>query len=153
MNNTGKNLIAPAGSPGPKVKLPTEVLISKDAIQQIHLRAQRELELIQQIRAEAVRCRREIETKILSQAQILNIHTRLTTQKEIAELKRKANEEIQKILADIRMVLIAAQGELEAQKKFTGAARIRALSLEVEERTRLMVINERAVTDDVAVLS
>jgi len=152
MNNIGKNLIAPVGSPGPKVKLPAEVLVSKDAIQQIRLRAQRELELIQQIRAEAERYRREIETKALSQAQMLIIHTRLETQKEIAELKRKTNEETQKLLTDIRMVLIAAQGELEAQKKFTSAARIRALSLEVEEGARLRVINKPAVTDDVVAL-
>ncbi len=152
MNNIDKNLIASVGLPVPKVKLPAEVLVSKGEIQQIRLRAQRELELIQQIRAEAERYRREIETKALSQAQMLIIHARLETQKEIAELKRKTNEEAQKMLTDIRMVLIAAQGELEAQKKFTSAARIRALSLEVEEGARQRVINKPAVTDDIVAL-
>ena len=62
------------------------------------------------------------------------------------------NEEAQKMVTDIRMVLIAAQGELEAQKKFTSAARIRALSLEVEEGARQRVINKPAVTDDIVAL-
>jgi hypothetical protein len=98
------------------------------AIQQIRLRAQHELEMARRMRAEAQKYQLETETRARSQAQQLLLHTRLTTQKEIEELIRKANAEIQKVLADIRVIRITAQEELAAQKKFTDAARISSLS-------------------------
>jgi len=98
-------------------------------VQRIRLYAQRELNLARQMRAEAERYLKETETKARSQAQTLILEARLETRKELAELKRRTNEEIQKLLVDIRMVRIMAQDELEVQRKITDAARIKALSI------------------------
>jgi esterase/lipase len=106
------------------------------SVQQIRLSAQRELELAKHIRAEAQRYQQETATKARSQAQQLILQTRLTTQKEIKELVRTANTEIQKILADMRVIRATAQEELAAQKKFTDAARLCSLSLSLQEETR-----------------
>ncbi len=86
-------------------------------VQRIRLYAQRELNLARQMRAEAERYLKETETKARSQAQILILKTRLETRKELAEVKRRTNEELQKVLVDIRMVRIMAQEELEVQRK------------------------------------
>ncbi|OGO22270.1 MAG: hypothetical protein A2144_14880 [Chloroflexi bacterium RBG_16_50_9] len=99
------------------------------AVQQIRLSAQRELELAKQMRLEAQKYQQETETKARSQAQQLLLHTRLSTQKEIEELIHKAGTEIQKVLADIRVIRISAQEEFAAQRKYTDAARICSLSL------------------------
>jgi hypothetical protein len=106
------------------------------SVQQIRLRAQRELELAKQLRTEAQRYQQETETKARSQAQQLILRTRLSTQKEIEELIRKASAEIQKVLADIRVIRITAQEELAAQRKFTDAARLFSLSLANKEDSR-----------------
>ncbi len=128
-----------------------EVAKLKEATAEVpwmRISAQRELGLAKQIRAEAERFSQETGAKARSQAQLLVLQARLATKKEVAELNRKASEEIQtgvaelkreasaeiqKILGDMRMIRIAAQEELKAQKKFTNAARIRALSLMSQE--------------------
>jgi len=104
-----------------------------EAIRRIRLSAQRELELTKQIRAEAERYQRETETKARSQAQMLILQARLATKKEVAELVREANTEIQKALTDIRMIRIIAQEELKLQRKFAAAAKIGALSLSAQK--------------------
>ncbi len=101
-------------------------------VQQIRLGAQRELELAKHMRIEAQRYQQETETKARSQAQQLILRTRLSTQKDIEELIRKASAEIQKVLADIRVIRITAQEELAAQRKFTDAARLCTLSLTLQ---------------------
>ncbi len=97
-------------------------------VQRIRACARQELELARQMRADAERYRRETETKVRSEAQRLALQTRLALRKEIAELKRQAGEEIQRILADIRLIRIAAQKELETQQRLNSASRITALS-------------------------
>ena len=62
--------------------------------------------------------------------------TESATQKEIEELISQANAEIQKVLADIRVIRITAQEEIAAQRKFTDAARIRSLSLEIQKESK-----------------
>ena len=104
-------------------------------VQQIRLNAQRELELARQMRAEARRYQQEAEIKARSQAQQLILRTRLATQREIEELIHEASAEIQKVLADIRVIIITAQEELAAQRKFTDAAKICTLSLAVQKET------------------
>ena len=106
------------------------------AVQRIRLSAQRELELAKQMRVQAQRYQKETETKARSQAQLLILQARLATQKDIEELIRKASAEIQKLLADIRMIRITAQEELETQRKFAEASRVGALSLQEEEETQ-----------------
>ena len=106
------------------------------AIHNIRISAQRELEIARKLRAEALRYQREIEMKARSEAQQLILRARLSTQKEIEELIRKAGEEIQKVLADIRVIRITAQEELAAQRKFTDAARISTLSLALQREAK-----------------
>lgn len=99
-------------------------------VQRIRLSAQHELNLARQMRAEAERYLRETETKARSQAQMIILKARLETRKELAEVKRRTTEELQKVLIDIRMVRIMAQEELEVQRKITNAVRrIKNLSI------------------------
>jgi len=114
-----------------------------DEVQKLRLGVQRELELVKQIRAEAERYRLEIGAKARSQSQLLMLQARLATRKELAELKRGVTEEIQKLLVDIRMLRIASQEELEAQRKFTNAARICALSYALPAKTKGSFEDER----------
>jgi SepF-like predicted cell division protein (DUF552 family) len=106
------------------------------AVQKIRLSAQHELQLAKQMRTSAEKYQQETETKARSQAQQLILHARLSTQKEVEELIRKAGAEIQKVLADIRVIRITAQEELAAQRKFTDAAKIFSLSFDsrIEEK-------------------
>jgi hypothetical protein len=103
------------------------------AVQRIRLSIQQELEMVRKMRAEAVRYQQETATKARSEAHQLVLHARLETQREIEELIRQASEEIQKVLADMRVIRITAQEELAAQKKFTDAAKICSLSLAIKE--------------------
>jgi hypothetical protein len=105
------------------------------AVQQIRLSAQHELAMAKQMRIEAQKYQQEVETRARSQAQQLILRTRLATQKEVEELVRNTSAEIQKLLADIRVIRITAQEELAAQRKFTDAARISSLSCEVKKET------------------
>jgi hypothetical protein len=113
----------------------TKLRTAAAVIQKIRLSAQRELALAKQTRAEAIKYQQETGTKARSQAQQLILHARLETQKEIEELISKASAEIQKLLADIRVIRITAQEELAAQRKFNDAARICSLSLTVQKET------------------
>ena len=117
----------------------------KDAasvIQRISQSARHELELARRLRADAQRYQLETATKARSDAQQLILHARLATQKEIEELIRKASEEIQKVLADIRVIRITAQEELAAQRKFTDAARLSAMSMSIKQDNRKSEIKE-----------
>lgn len=103
------------------------------AVQRIRLSAQQELEIARKMRADAHRYQRETETRARSEAQQLILQARLSSQREIEELIRKASEEIQKVLADIRVIRITAQEELAAQRKFTDAARISSMSFAIQD--------------------
>lgn len=102
------------------------------AVHQIKLSAQRELEQARKMRDDARRYQQETATRARSDAQQLILRTRLATQRETEELIRQASEEIQKVLADIRMIRIMAQEELAAQRKFTDAARLRSMSMAIQ---------------------
>jgi hypothetical protein len=103
------------------------------AVQRIRLSIQQELEIARKMRAEAVRYQQETATKARSEAQQLVLHARLATQREIEELIRQSSEEIQKLLADIRVIRITAQEELAAQRKFTDAAKITSMSMSIQD--------------------
>jgi hypothetical protein len=103
------------------------------AVQRIRLSIQQELEMARKMRAEALKYQQETATKARSEAHQLVLHSRLATQREIEELIREASEEIQKVLADMRVIRITAQEELAAQKKFTDAAKICSMSLSIKE--------------------
>jgi SepF-like predicted cell division protein (DUF552 family) len=102
-------------------------------IQRIRQSAQHELELARKMRSDALRYQQETATRARSDAHQLILHARLTTQREIEELIREASEEIQKVLADIRVIRITAQEELAAQRKFTDAAKISSMSISIKE--------------------
>jgi hypothetical protein len=106
------------------------------AVHKIRIDAQRELEIARRLRADAIKYQKETEMKARSEAQQLILRTRLSAQKEIEELIRKSSEEIQKVLADIRVIRITAQEELAAQRKFTDAARLSTLSLSIQKGTK-----------------
>ncbi len=103
------------------------------AVQRIRLSAQRELQLARQMRADARKYQQETATRARSEAHQLVLKTRLATQREIEEMIREASEEIQKVLADIRVIRITAQEELAAQRKFTDAAKLASMSLAIKE--------------------
>ena len=95
--------------------------------------AQQELVLIRRMRAEAEKYQKETARKARSEAHQLVLHTRLATQREIEDMIRQANEEIQKVLADIRVIRITAQEELAAQRKFTDAAKLKSMTRSVKD--------------------
>jgi hypothetical protein len=103
------------------------------AVQQIRLSVQQELQMARKTRADALRYQQETTTKARSEAQQLILHARLATQREIEELIRQSSEEIQKLLADIRVIRITAQEELAAQRKFTDAAKITSMSMSIQD--------------------
>jgi hypothetical protein len=104
------------------------------SVQRIKASAQQELEQIRRMRADAARYQAETATKARSEANQLVLRTRLATQREVEELIRQAGEEIQKMLADIRVIRITAQEELSAQRKFTDAAKTNSLSFSMKEQ-------------------
>ncbi|MCJ7606083.1 MAG: hypothetical protein MUO19_08665, partial [Dehalococcoidales bacterium] len=123
-----------------------EVASLKEAaqiIQRIRVSAQRELELTRKLRADAQRYQRETATRARSEAQQLILKARLSTQRDIEEFVRKASEEIQKVLADIRVIRITAQEELAAQRKFTDAARLCSMTLDLAESEEKTVVKRK----------
>ncbi len=78
--------------------------------------AERELELARRLKAEARQSQPEAGYDAASEARQLALRTRLANQRDIEELIRKASDEIQKILADIRVIRISAQEKLAADK-------------------------------------
>jgi hypothetical protein len=96
-------------------------------IHQLRLSARRELDLARQAREEAVRYQQATGTRARSEAQQLILKARLATQQQI-EVLRQASEEIQKALDDIRVIRIAAQEELAAQRRFADAAHLCSMS-------------------------
>jgi hypothetical protein len=103
------------------------------SLHKIRTIAQQELNLIRRMKAEAVKYQQEIAIKARSDAHRLVLHARLATQREIEDMIRQANEEIQKILADIRVIRITAQEELAAQRKFTDAAKLNSMSASMKD--------------------
>jgi len=103
------------------------------AVQRIKVSAQQERDQIRKMRTDAVKYQQETATRARSEAHQLVLHSRLETQREIEELIRQASEEIQKVLADIRVIRITAQEELAAQRKFTDAAKLNSMSLSIKE--------------------
>ncbi|MDO8567887.1 MAG: hypothetical protein Q7R57_04145 [Dehalococcoidales bacterium] len=100
---------------------------------QLLLSLERELKLARQIRAEAEQYRLQTGLRARSEAQQLMLDTRLSLKKEISRLESETSEQISKLLAAIRIIHLAAREELEAQRQFTSAAKINALSSTIKE--------------------
>ena len=105
-------------------------------IRELRKAARQELEQARRLRADAEKYYRETALRARSEAQQLMLKARLAVDKEIAAITRKATEEIQKVLADIRIIRITAQEELAAQRKFTDAARLTTMSLDLSRAER-----------------
>jgi hypothetical protein len=120
------------------------------SVQRIKASAMQELEQIRRMRADTQRYQIETATKARSEANQLILHTRLATQREIEELIRQASEDIQKMLADIRVIRITAQEELSAQRKFTDAAKLNSLSFSFKEQMEKAVSKPAAKRQPVA---
>jgi len=103
------------------------------SLHRIRAIAQQELELIRRMRAEAAKYQQETAIRARSEAHQLVLHTRLATQREIEDMIRQANEEIQKVLADIRVIRITAQEELAVQRKYADAAKLNSMSLSMKD--------------------
>ena len=102
-------------------------------VQRIRISVQNELELARRLRVDAQRYQIETETKARSEAQQVILRARLSVQKQVEEMIRQASEEIQRLLADIRVIRITAQEELAAQRKFTDAARLCSMSMAIQD--------------------
>lgn len=105
-----------------------------EAIHRMRLYAQQELDLARRLREQAQQYHQEMMSRARSEAQQLVLKARLQTRREVDELVRKTREEIQKVLADIRIIRITAQEELAAQRKFTDAARLCSMATSVMPR-------------------
>ncbi len=105
-------------------------------IREMRRAARQELEKARRVRAEADKYQRETAVRARSEAQQLILKARLAVDREVAALTKKATEEIQKVLADIRVIRITAQEELAAQRKFTDAARLTSMSFDLDRLQR-----------------
>jgi hypothetical protein len=139
--------LSPAPRPTPKAPAPARLAPVSRAMQddysslkevaatvtRLKHSAQMELDQIRRMRADAVKYQQETAIKARSEAHQLVLHARLETQREIEEIVRQASDEIQKVLADIRVIRITAQEELAAQRKFTDAAKLNIMSANFKE--------------------
>ncbi len=98
--------------------------------------ARQELDRAQRLRADAERYYQETTVRARSEAQQLMLKARMAIDREVAALTKKANEDIQKVLADIRVIRITAQEELAAQRKANAAARLCSKSLDLDHEVR-----------------
>lgn len=103
------------------------------ALRRVLTSAQEELALIRRMKAETARYQQKTAVKARSDAHQLVLNARLTTHREIEELIRQSSEEIQKVLADIRVIRITAQEELAAQRRFTDAVKLAGLSFSLQD--------------------
>lgn len=112
-------------------------------VQQVRASAERELALARKLRADAQQYHRDTTNRARSEAQQLILQARLSTQREVEDLIRTASEDIQKVLADIRVIRITAQEELAAQRKFTDAARLCSMTLDLREPQENTVVKPK----------
>lgn len=95
-----------------------------EAVRRVRLEIQQELDIARRLRREAQQYHRDMTARARSDAQQLVLKARLQTRQEVEQLVKQAREEVQKLIADIRIIRITAQEELAAQRKFTDAARL-----------------------------
>jgi len=121
----------------------------------------RELEHVRRLRVEAEQYQKATVAKANREAQMLILNTRQAMKREIAALRQRVSAEVEQLVADIQTLRIAAEHELTAQRKFTDAAKIRAISgsfpdepveeTEVAETTEEIEVMEMAEEEIVVV--
>jgi vacuolar-type H+-ATPase subunit H len=102
-------------------------------LKQILESAKEELILIRKMKEEIVRYHQQTTNKARSEAHQLILSARLKTQREMDAIIRQTNEEIQKVLADIRVLRITAQDELATQRRLTDVATLNSLTLSIKD--------------------
>ena len=124
--------------PGPRAMpgMPARPSAESGDVREMRRAAKQELQKARQLRAEADKYHRETAIRARSEAQALILRARLSIEKEIEAITRRVNEEVQRVLADIRVIRITAQEELAAQRKFTDAARLCSMSQDLNKPER-----------------
>lgn len=102
------------------------------ALRQVLAKARNELKLIQQMKDDTARYQQRVAAQARSEAHQLVLNARIATHAEINAVVRKASEEIQQVLADIRVTRITAQEELNTMRRYTDAAKLNNLSLSIQ---------------------
>lgn len=106
---------------------------TNDALQRVLESAQEELSLIRKMKDETARYQQQVTNKARSEAHQLILNARLRTQREMDEIIRRTNEEVQKVLSDIRVLRITAQEELATQRRLTDIATLNSLTLSIKD--------------------
>ena len=124
--------------PGPRAMdgMPARPPAETGDVREMRRAARQELQKARQLRAEADKYHRETAIRARSEAQALMLRARLSIEKEIEAITKRVNEEVQKVLADIRVIRITAQEELAAQRKFTDAAQLCSMSQDLNKPER-----------------
>ena len=101
-----------------------------------HSHSQDELEQAPAIRAEAESYRARIMAEVDQEAKEFIDQAKSTTDKECLTLRTQAAQEAQRILGQVELMKTAVQEELETQKIYTDAARIKVSSDELLSKLR-----------------
>ena len=107
-------------------KLMEEASAAKASAEADRLQVQKELEQAAAARIEAEKIRQQLEAEAKERPEQLMQEALRQAEDQVLELKRRAAEEVRKILEDVGALRAAAQEELEAQRLLTAAARVRA---------------------------
>ncbi len=111
---------------------------------EVQQEAQEQLNLAQSVRADADTYRDRLISEAKEQGQEILYLSRSTAEQECEEMKRRANLEVQRTMAEIELVKAAAQEELEAQKIYAEASRLESESLEVLAQVRAKLADPTA---------
>jgi hypothetical protein len=98
--------------------------------------SQAEIEKAQVIRVDAEGYREKIMAEVDQQAQEIVSRARATVERECMELKEQAAREAQRMLGQAEVMRAAIQEELETQRIYSEAARLKANSQEVLARIK-----------------
>ncbi len=98
--------------------------------------AEKSLEQGRTARAEAAAYKDKVTGEAHQEAQAIKDLARVEADRECGELRQKASEEAQKLIAQAEMMRTATREELEAQKIYTEAARLKAESNDVLLRAK-----------------
>jgi hypothetical protein len=112
------------------------------ALKRILACAREELELIREMKAEAARYRQDALKKADSEGRRLILNAGLMKHREIEEVIRQASEEIQKILADIRITRISIQEELAVQRDFAKTDKLNGIFTSIKSTLQKPAVNE-----------
>jgi len=110
-----------------------------------HSDSQAELEQARTIRAEAEGYRDKIIAEADQEARDFLNQAMSVTEKECLELREQATQEAKRILGQVEIMRAAVQEELETQKIYSDAARIKASSHELLSKLREMTSDDESL--------